>query len=251
MTHKTVKIISIAGLGLLSAGLTTQLASAATTQQYNSKGEVTFTTGTDTTGPVDPQDPTTPVTPTEPSGVTPGGPSLPDTGLTIVYASSFDFGSHPVSNTAETYNAAAQKLSDGTTRTNYVQVADNRGTFSGWNLKVQMTDFTTTNASLVANGHGTLTGATVTLGDAEIQGDGTANPADTYATSTVLTPGVQSGTILGATSGHGSGNNLLDFGGKSGATKDTAVKLSVPAGVAGAAKYTADLTWTLDDTPAN
>ena len=65
----------------------------------------------------------------------------------------------------EVYNAAAQKLDDNTTRTNYVQVADNRGTFSGWNLKVQMTDFTTADSNLVANGHGTLTGATVTLGD--------------------------------------------------------------------------------------
>lgn len=166
MTNRILKIISLAGLGLLTAGFTAQVASAATTQQYNSQGEVAFTTGTDTTGPVDPQNPTSPVTPTEPNGVTPGGPSMPDTGLTIVYASSFYFGSHPVSNTAEIYNAAAQKLSDGTTRTNYVQVADNRGTFSGWNLKVQMTNFTTTNSSLVANGHGTLTGATVTLGDA-------------------------------------------------------------------------------------
>ncbi|AEU40102.1 Extracellular protein [Lactococcus cremoris subsp. cremoris A76] len=176
---------------------------------------------------------------------------MPDSGLTIVYASSFDFGSHPVSNKAEVYNAAAQKLDDNTTRTNYVQVADNRGTFSGWNLKVQMTDFTTADSNLVANGHGTLTGATVTLGDAEIQGAGTANPADISSAITVLTPGVQSTTILGATAGHGSGNSLLDFGGKDGAKKDTAIKLSVPAGVAGAAKYTADLTWTLDDTPSN
>ncbi|MGX6991558.1 WxL domain-containing protein, partial [Pseudolactococcus reticulitermitis] len=36
-----------------------------------------------------------------------------------------------------------------------------------------------------------------------------------------------------------------------GATKDSAVKLSVPAGVSGAATYTADFTWILDDTPAN
>ncbi|AYG00364.1 WxL domain-containing protein [Lactococcus allomyrinae] len=251
MSKSAVKYISLATLGLLAASIAPQIASAATTQVYNSQGEVTFTPGTDTTGPVDPQDPTTPVTPTEPDGVNPGGPTMPDSGLTIVYASSFDFGSHPVSNKAEVYNAAAQKLDDGTTRTNYVQVADNRGTFSGWNLKVQMTDFTTSDAGLVANGHGTLTGATITLGDAEIQGAGTANPADISAASTVLTPGVQSGTILGATAGHGSGNSLLDFGGKDGATKDTAVTLAVPAGVAGAAQYTADLTWTLDDTPAN
>lgn len=251
MSKSVTKYLTLATLGILATSVTPQLASAATTQSYGTQGEVTFTAGTDTTGPVDPQDPTVPVKPTEPDGVNPVGPTMPDSGLTIVYASSFDFGSHPVSNKAEVYNAAAQKLDDNTTRTNYVQVADNRGTFSGWNLKVQMTNFTTADSNLVANGHGTLTGATVTLGDAEIQGAGTANPADISSATTVLTPGVQSATILGATAGHGSGNSLLDFGGKDGATKDTAIKLSVPAGVAGAAKYTADLTWTLDDTPSN
>lgn len=251
MSKTSVKYISLAALALLGASIAPQAASALTTQNYGSQGTATFTTGSDTTGPVDPQNPDTPVTPTPPPGVNPPGPTMPDTGLTIVYASSFDFGSHKVSNQAEVYNAAAQKLDDGTTRTNYVQVADNRGTFSGWNLKVTMTDFKTTDATLIANGHGVLTGAKVTLGDAEIQGDGTANPADKFAASTTLDPGVQSATILGATAGKGSGNNLLDFGGKAGATKDTAVKLAVPAGVAGAAKYTADFTWILDDTPAN
>lgn len=190
MSKSVTKYISLATLGLLAASVTPQLASAATTQSYGTQGEVTFTAGTDTTGPVDPQDPTVSVKPTEPDGVNPVGPTMPDSGLTIVYASSFDFGSHPVSNKAEVYNAAAQKLDDNTTRTNYVQVADNRGTFSGWNLKVQMTDFTTADSNLVANGHGTLTGATVTLGDAEIQGAGTANTADISSAITVLTPGV-------------------------------------------------------------
>ncbi|GHU38145.1 hypothetical protein FACS1894193_10430 [Bacilli bacterium] len=251
MSKTSVKYLSLASLALLAASIAPLSASALTTQSYNSQGTATFTAGTDTTGPVDPQDPKTPVTPTTPPGTNPGGPSMPDSGLTIVYASSFDFGSHTVSNKAEVYNAAAQKLDDGTTRTNYIQVADNRGTFAGWNVKVTMSDFTTTDAALVANGHGTLTGAEMTLGDAEIQDEGTANPADKFEATTVLKPGIQSATILGATVGKGSGNSLLDFGGKAGATKDTAVKLSVPAGVAGAAKYTADLTWILDDTPAN
>ncbi|PLW61223.1 WxL domain-containing protein [Lactococcus lactis] len=251
MSKTVIKYVSLTTLGFLVATSTLQHASAITTQEYNTKGEVTFTTGIDTTGPVDPQDPTIPATPVDPSGVNPGGPTMPNSGLTIVYTSSFDFGTQPVSNKAEVYNAVAQELSDGTTRTNYVQVADNRGTFSGWNLKVQMTEFKTADTALIANGHETLAGATVTLDDGELQGTGTANPANISATTTVLTPGVQSATILGATAGHGSGNSLLNFGGKDGTTKDTAVKLSVPAGVAGAAKYTADLTWTLDDTPSN
>ena len=87
MSKSVTKYISLATLGLLAASVTPQLASAATTQSYGTQGEVTFTAGTDTTGPVDPQDPTVSVKPTEPDGVNPVGPTMPDSGLTIVYAS--------------------------------------------------------------------------------------------------------------------------------------------------------------------
>ncbi|GAX48032.1 WxL domain-containing protein [Pseudolactococcus reticulitermitis] len=251
MSKKSVTYRTVTALAGLALTILPQAARATTTQTYDSDGYVAFTAGTDRTGPVDPQNPTEAVTPVNPSGTTPEGPSIANASLTIVYASSFDFGAHPISNRAESYKAAAQALNDGSTRTNYVQVSDNRGTFSGWHLKVTLTDFTTADTALRANGHSTLAGATVTLGDAAIQGAATANPADIYTPLTVLVPTVQSPTLLGATAGHGSGTNLLDFGGTDGASKDTAVTLSVPAGVAGAASYTADLTWQLDDTPVN
>lgn len=251
MSRASVKSLSLVTLTVLAAAMLPQVVSAITTQNYDSDSIVSFIVGNDTIGPVDPHQPTDPVIPVGLVGSSHGGATLPDTGLTIVYDSSFDFGGRDVSNKAEIYPAAPQMLSDGTTRSNYIQVSDTRGTFSGWNLKVTMTEFTTSNENLVANGHGTLSGATVTLDDAEIQGDATANPADKSVVTTVLNPGVQSATLLGATAGKGSGNNLLVFGGKTGATKETAVTLSVPAGVSGAAAYVADFTWTLDDTPAN
>ena len=71
MSKSVTKYLSLATLGLLAVSVTPQLASAATTQSYGTQGEVTFTAGTDTTGPVDPQDPTVPVKPTEPDGVNP------------------------------------------------------------------------------------------------------------------------------------------------------------------------------------
>lgn len=261
VSKKLIKLNSLTALSLLSISIAPGLtAKADTNQTYGTQAEVTFTAGSDTTGPLDPQNPTNPtdptnpvnpVTPTDPDGTDPdGGGDAKDASLTIDYASSFDFGTHAIENKAATYTAAAQKLSTGDTRTNYVQVTDNRGTFAGWNVKVKMTDFTTTDTKIpIANR--TLKGATVTLGDAAIQGAATSNPADKFVEITKLTPGTQSPTIIGASAGHGTGTSLLDFGGTDGATKDTAVKLSVPAGVAGAAKYTADLTWTLDNTPAN
>ena len=58
MSKSVTKYLSLATLGLLAVSVSPQLASAATTQSYGTQGEVTFTAGTDTTGPVDPQDPT-------------------------------------------------------------------------------------------------------------------------------------------------------------------------------------------------
>lgn len=251
MSRASVKPLSLVALIMLAVAMLPRVVSATTTQNNESDSTISFFVGSDLIGPVDPQNPLLPVIPVGLVGSSHGGATLPNTGLTIVYASSFNFGSNDVSNKTEIYHAAPQMLSDGTARTNYIQISDTRGTFTGWNLKVVMTEFKTSNDDLVANGHGTLAGATVTLDDAEIQGDATANPADKSVVTTVLNPSVQSATLIGATAGKGTGSNLLVFGGKDGVTKNTAVTLSVPAGVAGAAAYIADFTWILDDTPEN
>lgn len=225
------------------------IASADTT--YGSTGTITYTPSTAVTPPVDPQDPTVPVTPVTPNPTDPSNPGTPNPGtagpLSIDFASSFDFGQQEITSVDKVYDAAAQSLSDGSTRTNYVQVTDNRGTLAGWSLNVEATDFT--NGGTGAGS--TLTGAQITLGDAQIA-SASSTPADVYSASTVLTPNVASATILGATAGNGAGTSLLDFGGTDGANKATAVTLSVPGSttkLAGA--YTSNLTWTLSDVPAS
>jgi len=217
---------------------------AATTSTYDSYGAVGFEANTDPGSPVDPSNPTKPVNPQNPDGTKPQPPQAGP--LSIVYASSFDFGTNKISTADQTYTAGAQKLDDGTTRDNYVQVNDSRGVYTGWSLSV------TQAAQFDNNGHA-LTGASLTLGQGAIQGAGTDNPADVSAATTTLVPGTASGTILGATSGHGSGNNLLNFGNVDGKTDaDKAVTLAVPGATTKyAGAYTTDLTWTLSDTPAN
>lgn len=240
---KTIKLTSsaLAALTLVTLAAPT----FADSKSYTSNGTIEYTPSTSITTPVDPQDPETAVTPENPDGTTPPvGTAGP---LSIDFASSFDFGKQEITSVDKVYNAAAQKLNDGTTRTNYVQVTDNRGTLAGWSLNVMATDFT--NGKTGAGS--TLTGAQITLGDGEIQ-SASQQPADKFMKSTTLTPNTASGTILGASAGNGAGTNLLDFGGKDGKTKDTAVTLSVPGNSTKlAGKYTAQLTWTLSETPAN
>lgn len=244
MNKVILKSAAVLAAALTVSGLAVQ-ASAATTATYNSNGTVSFTPNTDPTNPVDPANPSVPVSPVTPDGKDPQPPTAGP--LSIVFASSFDFGTHPITAADETYTAAPQKLKDGTTRNNYVQVNDSRGNYTGWSLSVMQNDQLKT-----ADGKA-LTGAALTLGQAAIQGEGTDNPADVSAAETTLTPGTASGTILGATNGHGSGNNLLNFGSADGKTNaDTAVTLDVPGATTKYAQaYTSTLTWTLSDTPAN
>ncbi|RZI49395.1 WxL domain-containing protein [Lactococcus kimchii] len=245
MTKTTVKLVSFATLGLLAASVAAPLAHADETVDYGSTAKVAFEKGNGPVSPVDPSNPETPVTPVDPNA--PDGKPQPGTDgdLTIDFASSFDFGTHAIAQGTQTYYAASQKLSDGTARDNYVQVTDLRGTAEGWSLNVKLGAF--------AGAAGTLPGSTVKLDNGAIQ-SASANPADTSATTTVLTPGVVSGTILGATAGTGTGTNLLNFGSKDGVTNDdSSVSITVPnvADNVMAGSSTADLTWTLADTPAN
>ncbi len=241
---KTKKIISLTALALIMSSTGASTVFAADGGTYDSNGVITYTPSTKPTDPVDPTDPTNPVTPidpTDPTGPKPGtnGP------LSIDYASSFDFGSQEITSSDKTYNAKANPLSDGSTRPNWVQVTDNRGSLAGWSLSVQATEFT--NGS---TGTGSvLTGAKMTLSNGRVVTN-SESPANKSVSSVTLTPGASSGTILGATAGSGSGTNLLAWGDDT--TKDSSVSLFVPGKATKlATTYKSTLTWTLTDTPAN
>jgi hypothetical protein len=239
---KSIKLASAALLTMTAFSALAPLAVSAD-ETYDSTGSITYTPSTDPTDPVNPTDPTQPTSPQNPDGTLPNpGTAGP---LSIDFASSFDFGTQKITSSDMSYTAAAQKFADGTTGPNYVQVTDNRGTLSGWSLSV------TQNAQFSTGGTGTgstLDGAQMMLTKAKIV-SASATPADISQGSTILTPGTQSGIILGATNGNGAGTNLLDFGDAS--TADTAVVLGVPGATTKLSQaYTTDLTWTLSDTPA-
>ena len=241
---KTKKILSFTILTLLASSAGVSTVFAADEAVYNSKGEVTYTPSTKPTDPVDPTDPTKPVKPVDPTD--PNGPNPGTDGpLSIDYASSFDFGSQEITSADRTYNAAANPISDGSTRPNWVQVTDNRGTLAGWSLSVQATEFTTGAAGTGS----TLTGAQLTLANGRLVSISDA-PANKSVSSVTLTPGASSGTILGASSGKGAGTNLLVWGDDT--SKGSSVSLFVPGKTTKlATTYKSTVTWALTDTPAN
>lgn len=243
----TVSLVTVATIGGVVIGSTTAMANDVT---YASKGGIVYIPSTEITPPVDPENPGEVVTPTNPGGETPTpGTAGP---LSIDFASSFDFGTQDITSMDKTYTAIAQKWTDAkgneTQGANYVQVTDNRGTLAGWTLSVKASNFTTA-SGLVGSEGKTLTGAQITMDNGRIA-SASQLPADKASAKTVLTPEVQSGLLLGATTGNGAGTSLLAFGTEN--TAGSSVSLFVPGATTKlAANYSADLTWLLSDTPAN
>ncbi|GHU38147.1 hypothetical protein FACS1894193_10420 [Bacilli bacterium] len=248
---KKTTLLSVS-LILISLGLAAK-ADATTTQSYESQGIVGFSTGGGVQPPVDPNkpDPTLPVFPQNPDGSKPepGG----DGPLTIDFASSFDFGVHDISNQDQTYVAKAQRYFDSADLTsNYVQVTDRRGTFSGWELKVmEISQFTQ-----IATGpqkYKELKGATISFKNPK-----PASLNDQYAPKAQaiqnLIPGVETQIAL-ASLGEGAGTWVIRWGSQENLTQDGLspdVTLFVPGATPkDATAYQTTLNWILSDLPKN
>lgn len=256
MNHLLMAGVILAS-GLSVASLSSEGVSAAT-NSVNTTGDVTFKEDTTPVGPVDPTDPNKPTDPINP--VTPtNGP------LSIDYASSFNFGEQKISTKDETYYASFDKVKEHTantsltrTRPNWVQVTDKRGTNAGWKLQVQQGAQFSTKVSSSTNGGSLkeLKGAQIKIknGTVATTTDNKAT-APTASTEITLIPGTltQAGAaqdVMTAQSNQGMGTWVDAFG--SSTTGDKSISLSIP-GVSEKvkdAKYTTQLTWLLNDTPA-
>ncbi|MDR2832549.1 MAG: WxL domain-containing protein [Streptococcaceae bacterium] len=255
---KKVILGSAAILALVVIG--SQNASAATLNAngtVTTNGTISFTTPTTTTPvtPVNPTNPTTPIDPTNPTApivITPD----PGTGmsgpLSLDAVTNFDFGTDVVQAQAKTYYAKGVSATQGTVTTNipnYVQVTDVRGTLVGWNVTAAVTkEFTGSSTG------STLNGAVMTLSKAQITTSATTgNGADkALGGNTSVALGAAAQNIFGASAGKGAATNDLLFGTATSNNTDTAsgVSLYVPGGAAQADSYSADITWTLSNTPA-
>ena len=138
---------------------------------------------------------------------------------------SFDFGLKAITTQDETYNTTAAGI---------LAVTDLRGSSAGWKVSVTQKD------QLKANtGADELTGAQLTLDAGAVTNTNNELPTNNDVT---LVPGVAS-EVLKAEAGKGNGISKLTWG------TDKA-KLFVPGSTTKkAAQYTANLEWTLLDSP--
>ena len=135
---------------------------------------------------------------------------------------------------------------------NFIQVVDNRGKLTGWNLKVSSTPFKGTNS--LTGKEEELKGASLSLNHPDLKGaEGIIQPV-VFNNQLNLQINGQPNTVLSAAEGAGTGNWTLSFGESNSEGKlvdGTGVKLDIPASasIMSDVDYSSDILWTLEDTP--
>lgn len=238
------------------ATATVPVAAEETGTDYASNGAVEVVPNNDPVKPVDPIDPGKPVDPLTPGGPNPGTPGP----LSIDFASSIEFGTNKISSVDEVYYANPQLYKEeGKATANYVQVTDNRGVSTGWDLKVkQEAQFENATAK-----YKTLKGSVITLNNGQAASNSEGVTAPTTVKSVSLNPG-ESVPVMSAADGAGDGTWVDVFGGlkkveivneegvKESVNKNTDVQLEVPGKTPkSAVEYRAQLTWTLSEVASN
>lgn len=201
---------------------------AATVSTVTSNATVTFTPGTELTGPVDPDDPSKPLDPPG-QGTGESGP------LSIDYVPNITFGSQAISGSQKVYNASELKP--------FVQVTDIRGTGAGWNVIAKATPFNDGAAD-------SLKGSTVTFAGGYAISANSSASKPTPSNPVVLTTDNTEATVVVANENSGLGT-WVDrwYPTETTATSNDNVTLTVPSGSATAKTHTSTITWTLADAP--
>lgn len=239
-----LKVVGICALAFCVLSTVPKYAEAADGGEYKTNAKIKFSPAQDITDPVDPTDPKTPVKPIDPTD--PNGPKPGTNGpLSIDYASSLNFGVQQITSVDKVYNAAAQTFNGSRGEgPNYVQVTDNRGTETGWTLKVKQ------EGQFVSSKGKELTGAELKFNNGVINTASSSTKPSELKTTFSLSPdgkGVAE-KIMAAKSGEGAGTYLLVFGDDK--TGGNSISLSVPGKTTKYAdEYATKLTWTLEDIP--
>ncbi|MBO0466499.1 WxL domain-containing protein [Enterococcus plantarum] len=183
-----------------------------------------------TEGPDGPENPDgTPVDPEDGnnSGTGMKGP------LSLDYVPNIDFGNQEVSSKTQSYNAKNQFP--------YVQVTDNTGSVSGWNVTVSTDGFTSDSD--------VLKGAELTFAPGQVYTPGSVSTAP-EAKAVVV--GSEAKTIFNAKKDAGAGTWINQWIGEEpvdGKGQNDGIQLKVIGGTAKAKAYTADLVWTITAGP--
>lgn len=261
---KYIRFASIVALSTAILAGGTALVVADEVSEVTTDGEIQFTPSTgddeelEIIRPVDPDQggPDVEIDPEVP-GTT--GP------LSIMKAATMNFGSQVISNKDMTYNMVAEmqqlRGTEGDENkvpyVSFAQVHDLRGTNEGWDLKVSLSDFTSTTHN------GVLTGAQITLLDPVIryEGNNQSNAPEAHATGLTLLPNGAAQSVMTAVQNKGAGSSSVVWGNQAElneqfanteveTVENSAIKLFVPGATAkDATTYTSKLTWELTTTP--
>ena len=276
---KKIQIISLSALIL--GALMTGAVAYADDPKATSEADVTFSlddSPADPTKPevVDPTDPDNPEKEVDPGDNGTGGNGTK--AFNIKWISNFHFGDIKIKGSAMSAYAKPTTLTWATPSTGvtptptdnlapFLQVTDNRGKGTGWNVSVTGTEFVEQNLAQGATPT-TLTGASIYLTGGNVIGSpemsthapkivsfGAGNNMDVLANTG------SSNTVMNADVGKGQGTWSLAWGGtsvnpailqKANNLPSAGVKFSVPASAfpKEGASYKSTLTWILADVPA-
>lgn len=176
--------------------------------------------------------------------------------LSLVYSSNLTFSKRKITTDDKLYYAEMQQVTESSNSlkqyktSNFVQVTDLRGSFSGWSLTVKQNDQFKTLAG------SELRGAELQFNNASTN-TASSSPAPTVLETITMIPdngGVES-RILTASEGQGAGTHVIRFGSNDGTSDENSsmakgVQLAVPGSTQKQSKvYTTTLTWILSDVP--
>lgn len=277
---KKIQFVSLSAvvLGVVTIGTSAY----ADDPKATSEADVTFSlddTPVDPTKPevVDPTDPDGPDKEVDPEDNGSGGDGTK--AFNINWISNFHFGDIKIKGTAMSAYAQPTTLTwttptIGTTPAPtedlapFLQVTDNRGKGTGWNVSVTGTEFVEQNVAQGAT-PATLTGASIYLTDGNVIGSSEMNAFTpiivafgTNNNMDILSNVGSSSTVFSADAGKGQGTWSLAWGGTNAApallqiasgVPSAGVKISVPVSALpkDGAAYKSTLTWTLADAPTD
>lgn len=263
---KFIRLATVAALSTTILAGSASLALAEEVREVTTEGQVQFTPATDEDGELE-------VIP--PVGPEEGGPDVeiePEvpgtTGpLSILKATTMNFGSQVISNQDQNYYMVAemQQLRDTEGDENkvpyvsFAQVQDLRGTNAGWDLQVRLSDFESDTQNNI------LTGAQVTFVDSSIKYEGInqENAPTAHESGMTIFPNDESRSVMKAEQSQGAGASSVIWGDQADldaqfedeetdVVENKAIRLFVPGSTAkDAATYTSTLTWELTTTPGD
>ncbi len=250
---KTKKIITTAALVSFGVTLLSPIA-LAESKSTAGEGTITYKEDKGKEEVVDPEDPKKPVEPGD------GGHNEDEGALRVDFVSHLRFTEDAkITTNAGTFYANPTKVKpltsgegetpvygDPVERGNFVQITDKRalkeGKSAGWKLSAELTKQFTT-------GKSELKGATLDYVMPTVNSkSGTVDPADVVAKGFELSKDGGGANVLTAAAEKGWGTYTVEYGTAKDATMDKGVKLTVPANTPlEAAKYTAEITWTISE----